>query len=76
MLNRQVCQNCYKKSKYKDWNKFILEESDWKNSENSNKIVVGCPPEFNRKCSYIVEKPPNYCPYKLEHLLKENENAK
>jgi hypothetical protein len=65
MLNKKVCKLCHKKDNW-DWVRFT--ENLW----NKRKKVY-CVSENNH---LSINKIPSTCPYKLEHLLKGENNAK
>jgi len=65
MLNKNVCQKCWKNYRIKNefdgsWN--IVDEDDWKND------FVFC----SNTLDFIKtnRKPPTRCPYILEHLME------
>jgi hypothetical protein len=64
MLNKDICKKCYKK---KRWYFNSDVENDWENIK-----IIRCNMEtkedFWRYIS-ILCPPPQYCPYRLEHIL-------
>lgn len=75
-LNKEVCKNCHKKSPYTMFIEYPFEDIWEKNSTNTCESGTIFCPTFKVEIAYIYKAPPNHCPYKLEHLLRENENAK
>jgi hypothetical protein len=80
MLSKEVCINCinknrkrfvglqYEKEEAFLWNN-VLDEERWNDGE------VMCPIQFTLTFGKTKEPPDNDCPYKLEHILR-NENDK
>jgi hypothetical protein len=68
VLSKRVCVACYK-SAYPDaaWRKF---EKTWKQSE------LSCPPCHGKTITYVEDPPPEWCPYKLEHLMEQRQRKK
>jgi hypothetical protein len=66
MLNKQVCMKCINKqnNSYNSWNE--EDNNRW------NKGMLFCCCYSKWRVKNIKEGIPEYCPYKLEHLLKGN----
>lgn len=68
MLNKEICKQCYKD------NCMIWDDECWSGD------FVYCPGKYmtyRRDVGnpHVKGKIPKYCPYQLEHLMKEQENA-
>lgn len=63
MLNKDICMNCCKKNRQLKLIS-IMDEIEWKNKK------INCPWKFSDKISCSIKFVPEWCPYKLEHLLK------
>jgi hypothetical protein len=65
MLNKEICKKCYEKQKLTGAKDF------W---HNGIIYCYGKSDELNFcERNSIYERPSKNCPYKLEHLLKEND---
>lgn len=78
MLIKDICQKC--REEYKDF------EPSWSSEADEIWAVAGmivCPSKayhlgkgFQKSLAASVsEKPPNWCPYRLEHMIMEQENG-
>ena len=72
MLNKEICIRCIKKYVINKtgWNWLYYFEKNWKDGD------VACPALFaSNKYGKTLENPPDWCPYILEHLMKDEINV-
>lgn len=63
-MDKDICIKCINKNRYYKWNED--DERLWNNGYIFCSVL---------RVWYYYKDTPKNCPYKLEHLLKENENA-
>jgi len=69
MLNKKYCIKCWKKSGYK----WIEDDDEWWKKEGK----IHCPIEYKEEGKWIAMnirgKPPNKCPFLLEHTISNED---
>ena len=72
MLNKKVCINCVER----EFSNPILVDRLFRINWNKLRIApcLPSPPSFSAKSCSIDDDPPDFCPYRLEHIVSTENN--